>query len=93
MQKSNLTYEKQKIDFLDSLHPDDLRNAATFNQMEKIIEQLNKSIYQVAINKKDSEQFITKAAINLFRKDSPAIERLINLSKFYLETKLPASKI
>lgn len=74
-------YEEQKANFLDSLQPDDFRNAGSFNQAEDIIEQLNKALHRAALNKEDSEEFIKKAVKNLFRENSPAVEKASNLFK------------
>jgi hypothetical protein len=81
-------YKRQKMDFLDSLQPNDFRNGGSFNQAEIIIDKLNEGLYKAVINKKDGDEFINKAAENLFRNDSPAIEKAINLSKAYLKMKL-----
>ncbi len=85
--QESINYEKQKADFLDSLQPDDFRNAGSFNQAEDIIEQLNKALHRAVLNKEDSEEFIKKAAKNLFRENSFAVEKVINLSKDYLKIK------
>lgn len=81
-------YQQQKEGFLDNLQPDDFRNAASFNQIGDIIEQLNKALYQATIKKENSEDFIKKAATHLFREDSLAIAKLIDLSNIYLKMKL-----
>ena len=81
-------YTKQKTDFLDSLQPNDFRNGGSFNQAEIIIDKLNESLLKAVLNKKNSENFIEKAASNLFRNDSPAIEKAIKLSKAYLKIRL-----
>lgn len=81
-------YKRQKMDFLDSLQPNDFRNGGSFNQAEIIIDKLNESLLKAVINKKDGNDFINKAVNNLFRNDSPAIEKAINLSKTYLKMKL-----
>lgn len=78
-------YKKQKNEFLDNLQPDDFRNGGSFNQAGSIIEHLNKSLYQAIQNNEDGAIFIQKAAENLFRTDSLAIEKLIKLSNVYLE--------
>lgn len=75
-------YQQQKREFLDSLLPDDFRNAATFNQAEFIIDQLNKSV----IGKKNPDEFIKKAITHLFREGSPAVDKAVNLYKTYIET-------
>ncbi len=81
-------YQQQKADFLDSLQPDDLRNGESFNRLETIIDQLNEAFYQAVISKKDPEEFIKKAMANLFREDSLAITKAINLSNLYLKMKI-----
>ena len=78
-------YERQKADFLDNLQPDDFRNGGSFNQAEIIIDQLNKSLHQAVQRNEDPEEFIRKAVTHLFRENSPAIEKAINLSKIYLK--------
>jgi hypothetical protein len=80
-------YQRQKTDFLDNLQPDDLRNAESFNQTEAIIDKLNESFYRAVINKKNPEEFINKAMSNLFRENSPAIIKAINLANLYLRMK------
>ncbi len=74
-------YEEQKANFLDSLQPDDFRNAGSFNQAEDIIDQINKALHLATLNKEDSEEFIKKAVKNLFRENSPAMEKAINIFK------------
>jgi len=76
-------YQKQKMDFLDSLHPTDFRNGGSFNQAEIIIDELNNSV----LNKENPQEFIQKAVTHLFRQDSPAVEKAINLSRVFLEMK------
>ncbi len=75
-------YQQQKREFLDSLSPDDFRNAATFNQAEIIIDQINKSV----IGKKNPDEFIKKAITHLFREGSPAVDKAVNLYKTYIDT-------
>lgn len=82
-------YKQQKMDFLDSLQPNDFRNPASFNQIEMIIEQLNQALDRVAINKGNSEKFINKVMANLFRADSSARLKAINLLNAYLQIKFP----
>lgn len=79
------------MDFLDSLQPDDFRNGGTFNQSEKIIDELNEAFYNAALNKKNPTDFIKKAAHNLFRENSTAAEKLIKLSQTYLEMRMAAA--
>jgi hypothetical protein len=69
-------YQQQKSEFLDSLKPDDFRNPASLNQADLIIEQLRKELQK---NKENPEEFVRKAAENLFRNGSTAIERLLSL--------------
>ncbi len=80
-------YTKQKIEFLDSLQPDDFRNGGSFNQAEIIIDELNEALYRAVLNKKNPEEFITKAVTHLFRENSSAVEKAINLSRSFLEIK------
>lgn len=84
-------YQQQKMDFLDNLQPDDFRNGGSFNQAETIIDELNKATYRAAINKENPAEFIKKAVTHLFREDSPAATRAINLSNVYLEMKFKDS--
>lgn len=81
-------YQRQKMDFLDNLQPNDFRNGGSFNQAEIIIEQLNKSLHQAVLKQENSEDFIKKAVTHLFRADSPAVAQALELSKTYLEMKL-----
>ncbi len=78
-------YQNEKVSFLDDLHPNDFRNGASFNQAELIVETLNKAMYSSFLKKENPEEFIKKAALNLFRQDSPAIAKLMKLSRCYLE--------
>ncbi len=84
-------YQRQKMDFLDNLQPNDFRNGGSFNQAEIIIEQLNKSLHRAVLKQENSDDFIKKAVTHLFRADSPAVEQAIDLSKTYLEMKLGGS--
>lgn len=81
-------YQQQKRDFLDSLQPDDFRNAASFNQVDFILEEINKS----AINKKNPVEFFEKAVSHLFREGSPAVAKAINLFNAYSEMKKEITK-
>ena len=81
-------YKRQKMDFLDNLHPNDFRNGGSFNQAELIIDTLNKSLHSAVLKKENPEEFIKKAVTHLFRQDSPMVEKAIKLSQLYLETKL-----
>ena len=81
-----MNYQQQKTDFLDSLQPDDFRNGGSFNQASDIIEQLNKALYRAALNKENTTEFITKAMTHLFRENSPAVAKAINLAQVYLES-------
>ncbi len=78
-------YQQQKMAFLDSLQPDDFRNGGSFNQAEIIIDDLNKALCRAVIKQENAQDFIAKAAKNLFREGSPAVERAINLANFYME--------
>lgn len=80
-------YQRQKNEFLDNLQPDDFRNGGSFNQAGSIIEQLHKSLHQAIKNNEDTSNFMQKAAENLFRTESPAVEKLIKLSNSYLKMK------
>ena len=74
-------YEQQKRDFLDSLQPDDFRNAASFNQVDFILEEISKS----AINKENPLDFFEKAASHLFREGSPVVAKAIDLFRVYIQ--------
>ncbi len=80
-------YRQEKTDFLDSLQPDDFRNGSSFNQVETIIDELNEGAYHAALDKKDPQEFIKKAATHLFREDSPMAEKLLELARSYLKMK------
>ena len=81
-------YQRQKMDFLDNLQPNDFRNGGSFNQAEIIIDQLNKSLHRALLKQENPTDFIKKAVTHLFREDSPAVEKAISLSQAYLEMKL-----
>jgi CO dehydrogenase/acetyl-CoA synthase beta subunit len=66
---------RKKFTFLDSLKPDDFRNASSFNQADEIIDE----IFKAAVKKVDRTDFVTKAAKNLFRENSPAVDQLVKL--------------
>ena len=51
-------YQKQKMEFLDSLQPDDFRNGGSFNQAEIIIDDLNKEIIEFLAEVEFSYQFL-----------------------------------
>lgn len=87
LEESVVNYQRQKMDFLDSLQPDDFRNGGSFNQAESIIDQLNKALHRAVLNKENPEEFIKKAVTHLFRADSPAVAKAIKLSGLYLKTK------
>ena len=72
-------YQKQKMEFLDSLQPDDFRNGGSFNQAELIIDEL----CEAASHKENPQEFIEKAATHLFRENSSAVAKLINLATFW----------
>jgi hypothetical protein len=76
-------YKKQKADFLDSLHPDDLRNAGSFNKIGEILDVINEEFYQAVIKKDNPEEFINKAMGGIFRKNSIARNKAIDLAKIY----------
>jgi len=86
-------YKEQKIDFLDELQPDDFRNGGSFNQAEIILEQLNKGAYRAVLAKEDPQEFVAKAVTHLFRENSHAVKKAINLSNAYIEMKLSEKKI
>lgn len=75
--------QQQKMDFLDRLEPDDLRNGENFNQIDKIIEHISQSLLQAIANKENPDEFINKAVKNLFRENSPALEKATRLLKNY----------
>ncbi len=80
-------YQQQKTNFLDSLQPDDFRNASSFNHSEIVVEKMNEALHRAVIKNENTEDFITKAASNIFRENSSAIAGLISLSLKYLEMK------
>lgn len=80
-------YQQQKMNFLDNLHPDDLRNGESFNQLEMIIDNINQALCDHIINKKNPTEFIYKSLNNLFREDSPARALAVNLANVYLKMK------
>ncbi len=93
MTKTNLAnlsanYQQQKTAFLDSLQPSDFRNGGSFNQAEYIIDELNKAYFLATQKKENADEFIKKAVNNLFRNDSLAAQKAINLAKIYLEMQL-----
>ncbi len=75
------------MDFLDNLQPDDLRNGESFNQLETIIENINKALINNIISGKNPSEFINKSLNNLFRENSSAKAKAINLANFYLQIK------
>ncbi len=78
-------YQKQKNYFLDNLQPNDFRNGASFNQAETIIDELYKAMHaHITKKNEDPEEFILKAAKHLFRDNSLAVEKMVNLAKLYL---------
>ena len=77
------SYQQQKTSFLDSLQPDDFRNGGSFNQAGIIIDQLNKALHRAALNQENKEEFIKKAVTHLFRENSPAAAKAINLFRMY----------
>lgn len=86
MQEKN--YKCQKINFLDSLQPDNFRNGESFNQAEFIIDKINENAFRAVLNKKDPQEFLLKAFTHLFREDSEAVKKAVNLANSYLELKL-----
>ena len=85
---SAANYYSQKMQFLDSLEPNDLRNGESFNLVEQIIDNLNAAFHQHFLEKKDHQEFIRKAMENLFREDSVAIKKAIDLADVYLQEKI-----
>ncbi len=83
-----LLFQKQKNDFLDSLQPDDFRNGASFNSAEEIIDQLHQALLKHAKNHDNYQEFIAKALANLFRENSPAKAKALDLANLYLEFNL-----
>lgn len=69
-------YQKQKMEFLDSLQPDDFRNGGSFNQAELIIDELCKA----ASHKENPQEFIEKAAMHLFRENSSVVVKIVSLA-------------
>lgn len=67
-------FASKKFAFLDSLKPDDFRNASSFNQADEIIDQ----IFKAAMKKEDPTEFIVKAAKNLFRENSPVVDEFVD---------------
>jgi hypothetical protein len=84
MTKLIANYQQQKMDFLDNIEPNDLRNGESFNQLEAIIERINQGLVRSVINKENPQDFINKAVKNLFRENSPAIEKATKLFENYL---------
>ena len=84
--KPNQNYHQEKKRFLDGLQPDDFRNPASFNQAGIIIDHLNKSLHRAFLNQENPEEFIRKAVMHLFRTNSVAVEKAINLAELYLKT-------
>jgi hypothetical protein len=83
--KQEENYRRQKIDFLDSLQPDDFRNGESFNQAEFIIDKINENAFRAALSKKDPQEFLLKAFTHLFREDSEVVKKAVNLANSYLE--------
>lgn len=81
-------YQQEKADFLDGLQPDDFRNGSSFNQAEEILDSLNKALHRAAINQENPQKFITKAVSHLFRENSAATKKAIDLASSFLKTKL-----
>lgn len=74
-----MKYQKHKFTFLDSLQPDDFRNAGSFNVADEIIEE----IFEASLKKENRDDFICKAATHLFREGSDKVLGLVNLAKIY----------
>jgi hypothetical protein len=81
-------YRQQKMDFLDNLQPDDLRNGESFNQAEAIIDKINQALHNAVLNQKNPAEFIKKSLATLFRENSPAIKKATELAELYLKIKL-----
>ncbi|MBU6141092.1 MAG: hypothetical protein KGP29_06035 [Proteobacteria bacterium] len=73
--KKDKNYQQQKMELLDSLQPDDFRNGGSFNQAELIIDEL----FLAASGKENPKEFIEKAASHLFRENSSAVIKVVNL--------------
>ena len=87
MTEPTKNYQQQKMDFLDSLEPNDFRNGGSFNQAEIIIDELNNALHHAVSNQENPEEFMHKALTNLFRENSPAIAKATDLFGVYLEFK------
>jgi hypothetical protein len=72
-------YRQQKMEFLDSLQPDDFRNGGSFNQAEIIIDEL----IEAAITKQNPQEFMAKALSHLFRENSAAVKKAIEFAEIY----------
>lgn len=75
-----MSYQKQKSELLDSMHPDEFRNPGSFNQIEEILEELCKAV----AGKENPREFMIKAASNLFREGSPMVEKMLELVNFII---------
>lgn len=82
-----LNYQSQKTEFLDNLEPDDFRNGASFNQAEEILDNVLEALYNAVLKGKDAEEFINKAMNNLFRENSLARLKAIELARSFLAGK------
>jgi hypothetical protein len=78
-------YYQQKMEFLDSLQPDDLRNAESFNQLETIIDKINQAFLIRTTNKNNPDNFLNKSLNALFRENSFAIKKAKVLAGVYLK--------
>ena len=87
MNKLITNYQQQKMDFLDNLQPDDLRNGESFNQMEMIIDNINQALFENIMSGKNPNEFINKSLNNLFRNNSSAKNKAIDLANVYLQMK------
>ncbi len=77
-------YYQQKINFLDELQPDDLRNGESFNQLETIIDNINQAFYIKTTTNNNPNDFLNKSLTTLFRENSPAIQKAAQLAQVYL---------
>ncbi|MFT5703835.1 MAG: hypothetical protein ACI9TO_001214 [Rickettsiales bacterium] len=80
-------YQKNKSEFLDKATIDDLINGNNFNQLGEIIDRINVSYANHKINQSDPDEFIKSAAQGLFRENSSAIQKLIDLAEIFSNSK------
>jgi hypothetical protein len=93
MKEAPKNYHQQKMNFLDEIHPDDLRNGESFNQLEQIIDNINQAFHTKTTTSDNSNIFLTKSLATLFRENSPAIDKSEELAQVYLQEKLGGRKI